>query len=65
MRREHKKVAYSYDAAGRLTPVQHPSGITESYTYDSAGNRMVQANSAAGTVGGSKTQEDGNIQRIL
>ena len=40
---------YGYDAAGRLTSVQYPSGITESYTYDPAGNRIVQANSAAGT----------------
>ncbi len=40
---------YGYDAAGRLTSVQYPSGMTESYTYDSAGNRIVQVNSVTGT----------------
>jgi YD repeat-containing protein len=33
-------IAYSYDNLNRLTKVDYGNGITEVYTYDSAGNRL-------------------------
>ena len=33
-------VIYTYDALGRLTSAAYPNGVTITYTYDPAGNRL-------------------------
>lgn len=41
-----QSVTFGYDALGRLTTANYPSGTTITYTYDSAGNRTQVTNAA-------------------
>jgi YD repeat-containing protein len=45
----HNSLQQSFDSADRLTQVVRPSGFTESYLYDGAGQRIRHWNSQFGT----------------
>jgi YD repeat-containing protein len=57
-------VTYTYDAAGRVTQVQHSggpiSGTTTQYTYDAADNRTLVTVNGSPNGNGTGADTDGN-----
>src|SRR5690349_19055964 len=50
MRMEGAATSYAYDALNRLTHVTYADGSFIAYTYDPAGNRLVQSTTGAAAV---------------